>query len=88
MEGKYHDLLRFREVVSGIGVELHLSKRENGHKFFGDELRGIQEVETKCQSIRLVDNLNTKLPFRSWTAWSVRKLRLKYSEKVKVFQGF
>lgn len=60
--GLEHDLLRLGEVVPGVPVEAHLSELPQRGDLLGDDLGGVEEVESKGLRLVLVDDLNAELP--------------------------
>jgi hypothetical protein len=57
------DLFCFSEKVVGISVEHHAPDRLHRDEFLGDQLGGIQDVETELLGIRLAEQLHAELPF-------------------------
>lgn len=57
----YHDLLRLREVVARVAVELNLAQPGNGHIFLRDDLGGIEKIEAEAELISFLHDLDTEL---------------------------
>lgn len=57
-----HDLLGLGKIVGRVGVQLHDSQLLKWHQLLRKDLCGIEEVETVCHDLVLVDNLHAQLP--------------------------
>ena len=62
--GTYHDLFNLREVVDGVDVQSENAERLQRGQLLWDDLRGIEDVESKGGGLVLVDHLDIELPFR------------------------
>lgn len=61
----YHDLLRLREVVKRVAVELNLAQPGYGHIFLRDDLGGIEKIEAEAKLIFFLHYLDTELQWGS-----------------------
>jgi hypothetical protein len=57
-----HCLLGLSEVVDRVAIELQHAELRERSELLGDDLGGIEQVETECFCLVLVDDLNRKLP--------------------------
>src|SRR5436305_13508637 len=60
----YHDLLCLGEIVAWVHVQSHLPNYLDRHKFFRDNLGGIEEVKSKSQLVGFFHDLNSQFIFR------------------------
>jgi len=57
-------LLGLRKIIAWVAVKLHTSYELNWDQFLGKHLGRIEEIEPERQGVFLVNDLNTKFPFR------------------------
>src|SRR5512141_1235452 len=58
------DLLRFREKVVWVAIEHHAAHRHYRHELFGNDLRGVENVEAESLAVFFREDLKPELPFR------------------------
>lgn len=58
----YHDLLSLSKVVDRIRIQLHETNGLQRNKLLGDDLCGVQDIESKGESLIFVKDLGRKLP--------------------------
>lgn len=63
MRGAEGDLFCLREKIVRISVQDHAPDRLDRNELLGDELGGIQDVETELLRVRLAEQLHAEFPF-------------------------
>lgn len=61
------DLLRLREILIDVPVQLHLANVSNGSThFFRPDFCSVQDIEVKVILLTFLQNLDAELPLRDW----------------------